>query len=83
MKQDKQSNTYNNVVQSIGIAITPIGYGSWETQDEMKQIVYLCTISPSLYFTKKTIAQFPKPVFQFFKNWLSKDTPNLPLKWYL
>ena len=45
MKWDKQSNEKNAYVQSLGITIMPIGYGSWETQDEMNQTISMCTRS--------------------------------------
>ena len=41
--RDKQYNTHNTYVQSIGITTTAIGYGIWEYQDETKQAIYVCT----------------------------------------
>ena len=73
-KQDKQYNTHNTYVQSIVITMTPIGYGSWDTQDEMKQVIYVCTRYPSQSFTKQTISRYSNLVSHLFNNQLPKYT---------
>ena len=46
-KWDHKSSTLNTLVKTLGNQRTTIGYYSSEAEDELKLVIYKCTISPS------------------------------------